>query len=92
MDRPGAQPEVESEPGDDAEPRPRYDVYFVPYYPMRSVGSGLKRDDGGVHGDRRKRNGWDGGAMLVLDHAVHPPVALSVGLPCGIQLSSLPDS
>ena len=66
MDHPGARLEAESpnstsddEPGDDAEPlqhRHRDDIYFVPYNPMRSVRSGLKRDDGGVHGDRRKRN------------------------------------
>ena len=37
-----------------------------------------------------RNRGWDGGAALVLDHAVHPLVAFSVGLPCGIQLSSLP--
>ena len=101
MDRPGAGPEAESpnstsddEPSGDAEPsqhRHRDDISFVPYYPMRSVRSGLKRDDRGGCGDRLMRNrGWDGGAVLVLDHAIHPLVAFSVGLPCGIQLSSLP--
>ena len=29
--------------------------------------------------------------MLVLDDAVHPPIAFSAGLPSGIQLLQLPD-
>ena len=56
---------------------------------MRLVRSSLRRDDRGGGGDRLKRDrGWDGG---VLDHASHPPVALLVGFPSGIQISSLPD-
>jgi hypothetical protein len=54
--------------------------------------SGLKRDDRGGGGERLKRyGGAGGGVMLTLDDADHPPVALSAGLPGGIQLSSLPD-
>ena len=101
LDRPGAQPEIESlnpasdEPIDDVEPlqyRPRHDVSYVPDYPTGLMCSGLKRDHGRDRGKRLKRDrGGGGGAMLILDDAGQPPVAFSAGLPGGIQLSSLHD-
>src|SRR5258706_1029298 len=53
----------------------------MPDYPARTTRSGLKSNGG--PGD---------GAILALDDANTPPIALSTALPSGIMLSQLPDS
>jgi hypothetical protein len=70
----------ESEDSDHYQRRPRYDVSFVPDYPMRTTRSGLDRDGGG-----------GSSALLVVDSAEYPHIAFSAGLPGGIWLSELPD-
>jgi hypothetical protein len=72
--------ETASDGDADSPERPRHDVSHVHDFPVRSTRSGSTRD-GRVRG----------GAMLVLDDEVHPPIAFSTGLPGGIQLSQLPD-
>src|ERR1700679_491495 len=51
----------------------------VPDFPVRTTRSGLKRDGGG-----------GGSTMLVLDEAVHPPIAFSAGLPAGFSSRGCP--
>jgi hypothetical protein len=69
----------ESEDDDQSQQRPRYDVSFVPDYPMWTTHSGLDRDGGG-----------GGSALLIVDSAVYLHIAFPAGLPGGIQLSELP--
>ena len=53
----------------------------MPDYPARTTRSGLKSNGG--PGD---------GAIIALDDAHTPPIALSTALPSGIMLAQLPDS
>ena len=73
-------------------PRPRHDMSYVPDYTVRSLRSGLKRDGrlGGSSGLERNEGGG-GSATPVVDSAEYLSVALSSGLPGGIQLSQVPD-
>jgi len=62
----------------DSPARPIHDVSYVPSYPSKSTRSGLIRNGGG-------------GNSAMLDESAHLPIALSAGLPSGIQLLQLPD-
>ena len=69
----------ESDEEANAPTRPVHDVSYVPDFPVRTTRSGLKRDGGG-----------GGSTMLVLDEAVHPPIAFSAGLPAGFSSRGCP--